>query len=147
MFVNFNNKINHRMLGDTQCRPRRWIWFVGWGDALPEHEEGKWWCIARQINGFLFLFSWAPARPSIYLCQNPQFIRNKASDSNNLTVHKDSKIQASRLFLGHYFLMGCQVCTSLREGECHCPSGAPIDQVRCSVCFHLWFDFLPPSLR
>lgn len=99
----------------------------------------------RQINGFFFLFSWTPLRPTIYLCQNLQFIRNKAGDSNNLAGHKGSRTQANKPLPGHYFMMGCQVCISPREGNCI--SGGPNKQVRYPVCFYFRFDFLPPSLQ
>jgi hypothetical protein len=69
----------------------------------------------RQIKGFLFLFMWLSLRPTIYLCQNLQFIKNKARDSNNLTGQENSRIQANGLLLGHYSMMSCQLCVT-REG-------------------------------
>ncbi|PNJ29794.1 CDH13 isoform 12 [Pongo abelii] len=49
------------------------------------------------------LLSQTPVRPTIYLCQNLQFIKNKARDSHSLADHKDKRIQANRLLPGLLF--------------------------------------------
>lgn len=127
--------------GGQMCWVSRWL----------TGSQGGWMavhcCLDRQIKGFLFLSLWASVRPAVYLCQNLQFIKNKARDSNNLAGHKGGRIQANRLPLGHYFMMSWQVHISTREGKVQLRFGGPIEQVRCPVCFYLRFDFLCPSLQ
>lgn len=96
----------------------------------------------RQINGFLFLFLWISLRPTIYLCQNLQFIKNKARDSNNLTGRENSRIQANGLLLEPWFhdelSALCHRGERTRSGQ---PSPGPTEQVHCPY-LRTWF---PPT--